>query len=999
MQRITLDPPTIEELRDEFLRIGRTIDAASTYADAASIRQYLVEWSPRFFELVAGLADAAQRVIAPGARFSPEPIHQMRVLAREIGEGLLHNFDQRPAGHHLSPEEFEQWTMATWVRDREALLRRLRDRAQKLWKAMREASEEVTRRGSVAFVEREVPRPYRLAGFDVALMGDVDGTTEGPFLRAFDMALRTFRERLERMIPGAIDRVCPIVVAWGRGYGPDALGQYIPALDRMEVYPEAFGGMSVRAVVAVVAHEMGHHFWRRVLEATGRREWSDFVEESLVTLDAAIVQAAWEVANSEAGEAVTLIELAHVLRATDPRLALQVAGLLYLDGPWRENMTREQVADVLRTNRAPRVMGQPITAYGHKNPEEAFCEAMSLLIAYGGRTLNPAVRQWLRTVIPAARTERLNDATRANHAHAATGCSCGTSDAHVIAHRMTADGVRVELWDNGAVTGGYGLALPGVPIVRPKTPDARRVALEAAWMVAGDVALYDASEVAALYATARKVAQRGGGVADFHAALREPGTDVDAPRLALHWNVYETDRSGRTTVRVARLDRMRWPGLAVWHEKGKYQIMHVDRFATTHGSSEVLRPTGISFGSQRELVAHLFAHPTGIRTKDNSAVAARDFWRHREVTKTSGGETYTTTEGYSLHEPPRLTDDHWSDPAVSAARTVANYTTQRTYTLRPWSDEAPGVTGVADRIGQGNFGLVYRVQTLDGMRRVKIPAPYDLHDRTWTWEKQRENLLHDAGVSNELRALGVTVVPEQVYTEFGGTPAVVGEWGEPVVSLTGAEYGAIEQALTSIERDHQWRVRDDLQVYRRHDGTVYVGDVGLWGAPDPARRWNYHGTELPMLLDKLQKQTLSGLAFDADHRAKLEPRDQWLANVPLYNLPELLWKIPRLREEFDDLQEDPARFAKPALQRLVRREAEDFLQACEDRTLHGIPNPDELDEGEVLARSILERLEPTKTNDRTRADLPPAWPVRYGVSCDPKSPFPACRPPHPQGIR
>jgi hypothetical protein len=68
---------------------------------------------------------------------------------------------------------------------------------------------------------------------------------------------------------------------------------------------------------------------------------------------------------------------------------------------------------------------------------------------------------------------------------------------------------------------------------------------------------------------------------------------------------------------VARLDRIRWPGLTVWHERGRYEIMAIrNGVALGARSREALETTGISFDSQRELCDYLFAnarplhHPT-----------------------------------------------------------------------------------------------------------------------------------------------------------------------------------------------------------------------------------------------------------------------------------------------------------------------------------------------------------------------------------------------------
>jgi hypothetical protein len=183
------------------------------------------------------------------------------------------------------------------------------------------------------------------------------------------------------------------------------------------------------------------------------------------------------------------------------------------------------------------------------------------------------------------------------------GCSCGETLPHVIARRTTADGVSVEVWHDGAVTGRSGNALPGVPVARPRTASGLDLARRTATLFADEVSLYDVAELPRLYACARRLAERGGSPGHVRAV---PSAE-DVPALRLAWVTYQADRDDRPVVRVARLDRARWPGLAVWHERGKYELMALTwRAAPGARSEEVLEPTGFSFGSQRALRDHLF---------------------------------------------------------------------------------------------------------------------------------------------------------------------------------------------------------------------------------------------------------------------------------------------------------------------------------------------------------------------------------------------------------
>lgn len=190
-------------------------------------------------------------------------------------------------------------------------------------------------------------------------------------------------------------------------------------------------------------------------------------------------------------------------------------------------------------------------------------------------------------------------------------CTCGNAAPHRIAWRRTADGAHVELWHDGALTGAGGLALPGVPIARPRTEEARRQALAAGWLVVGELArttedpaaaLYDAAELPTLYATARRLVARAPGVApgELRAAFAEAEERAALERFPVRW---ETIAPG---CRVGHLPRIRWPGLAVWHERGVYEVMMVQHIAAMgERGGDALVPTGFRFTTLRDLVRHL----------------------------------------------------------------------------------------------------------------------------------------------------------------------------------------------------------------------------------------------------------------------------------------------------------------------------------------------------------------------------------------------------------
>jgi hypothetical protein len=187
-------------------------------------------------------------------------------------------------------------------------------------------------------------------------------------------------------------------------------------------------------------------------------------------------------------------------------------------------------------------------------------------------------------------------------------CSCGETKTHRVATRKTADGTTVYGWHHGEVTGLLGMALPSVPLARPKTPEAIDRALAAMWLFMGEVELCDVSDLGALYAACRKVAANGGLPGDVRRELHAPKTAALPP---LAWQVTATDRDGKTTERQAMLPRLRWPGLAVidycgrtFSARGRYHLVTIERDKFGRGDL-VATATGFQFNTLTALWAHL----------------------------------------------------------------------------------------------------------------------------------------------------------------------------------------------------------------------------------------------------------------------------------------------------------------------------------------------------------------------------------------------------------
>lgn len=163
-------------------------------------------------------------------------------------------------------------------------------------------------------------------------------------------------------------------------------------------------------------------------------------------------------------------------------------------------------------------------------------------------------------------------------------------------------------------------------------------------------------------------------------------------------------------------------------------------------------------------------------------------------------------------------------------------------------------------LGRGNFGEVFRVDTSMGPWAVKLPVEANWHGVPYPVHQARRDFMHEAGNANQLARRGFSrLVPASIYVELhDGTPAIVREYGEPVTRVTLPEYAALEHDLIDVEERGGWLVHDALSLYRRPDGTLYVGDVGIWepkprGAPIRRTRKD---SDVPVLLGEFARQAI-----------------------------------------------------------------------------------------------------------------------------------------------
>lgn len=237
------------------------------------------------------------------------------------------------------------------------------------------------------------PVNVEMAGFSVVVMDHDDsdpirGRNEAQQIRTVRAGMELFRLRGKQSFPWLIERAVPIRLFMGIG-SEECGAKYEGRVGGRSYIDMWIGLLSTPAsVAAVVAHEMGHHYWRVVLDDKAKAAWTDMVAKPKVMVDPKDI-----LSSIPPGERF----LDRHLQKNDPLTSIRLASMYY-DPAYRTHVsTRGEIEDLAADGVKLQLPKYPITGYAAKNQEEAFCEAVSTLVAYGPNYVHDHVLKWLRT--------------------------------------------------------------------------------------------------------------------------------------------------------------------------------------------------------------------------------------------------------------------------------------------------------------------------------------------------------------------------------------------------------------------------------------------------------------------------------------------------------------------------------------------------------------------------------------------------------------------------
>ncbi|NIT79630.1 MAG: hypothetical protein GWN58_33270 [Anaerolineae bacterium] len=283
-------------------------------------------------------------------------------------------------------------------------------RYQKAWNAAFKAIDEY-----IAVVKREKERGVKMPpgtddrpaleqmdieGFPVLLRGwnllkPSDAKKSVDIIR---QGLKLYKENAKKRLPTMLKYTLPFHAAWE--CRDDQAATYDEFKTRIKLcmnWPTA-GRPDIKRMAHVIAHEMGHHLWKKVLSASARKFWEAAIDADWGPIDLQRLLKLWP------DDVKFSSSLADKLAKTDPTLALQIeVANSHWGGKGTKFDTKEDLQELIDQGKTVLTMKNPITDYAAKNNEEAFCEAVGSLVGYGPRTLHPLTRKWLQTILPGMR--------------------------------------------------------------------------------------------------------------------------------------------------------------------------------------------------------------------------------------------------------------------------------------------------------------------------------------------------------------------------------------------------------------------------------------------------------------------------------------------------------------------------------------------------------------------------------------------------------------------
>jgi hypothetical protein len=375
----TLDIAWVTKMRADFLTLMRNLPRVQDFETGVRLREAFAIYRENFKKFIFD-----ELLFKSKDLNLPISLEAARKIAWDFYLELSFPLEN-PRGDRPKDYVFDEF-----LRKKGAWEKRVKEKAQKCWKALKDSISIQSKPVSI-----DTPDEQRavIEGFQTVLFGYTPGDEwQEEMLSLFKEVLRVYRRLASQRVPWMLKKQLPIEVDF---VGCDLDDGAFYLKDRISVCMLTLSGNTVLEGVHALAHEMGHHLYKQ-LSSQATEFWHTAIVQDYGPLDLEALLKVWPENLQYYDQFVEY--MAH----KDPVLALQVdvVGMGAHDkGSGLDK--REDFQEAFDSGRRSfSVPKHPITAYGGKNAEESFCEALGRLVAYGPSTVLEEVKHWLNIVIP-----------------------------------------------------------------------------------------------------------------------------------------------------------------------------------------------------------------------------------------------------------------------------------------------------------------------------------------------------------------------------------------------------------------------------------------------------------------------------------------------------------------------------------------------------------------------------------------------------------------------
>jgi len=389
------DPAFLDRLRKDFLVMMKNSKLVKTPQQALEWKGIMATWKTRFHTLVY---EQIKRTIGDLPLKTPSVSRaDAQAWQQRVSTGCWDLYINASVPMER-PTDF--WDLESrWVQFQKELPKwegRLRRGARKAWETL---SEFVGWYRYVTLGEDpaiEIPKLEQttIEGFKVQVKGYTGSPSQEEWIADFKEGLKHYKQRAQAVLPLLVKTQLPLVLDFTMSI--DLGGEYHRT--HIDINPSTSQRNPGR-MAKTLAHEMGHHIYQTYLSQGAESFWEKAISGNYGEINLHDVLRKIETVGGDFYDN-------DALRQKDPIMYLQVQGLfqnhpeifLGSDYVFSANDLREYLANGGRAKF--HVHAKPISGYAHKNPEEAFCEALGLLVAYGPQAVLTEVRGWLKVVLP-----------------------------------------------------------------------------------------------------------------------------------------------------------------------------------------------------------------------------------------------------------------------------------------------------------------------------------------------------------------------------------------------------------------------------------------------------------------------------------------------------------------------------------------------------------------------------------------------------------------------